>query len=127
MDVFGPGWAEHWKKIESNWRQRISEQDLVLIPGDLSWGMREPEAEKDLRWLEALPGIKVVTKGNHDYWWQSVSKIRKAYPGIRFLQNDSVLVNGVGICGTRGWTIPSGEQVSEQDQKMYLREQQRLQ
>ena len=126
MDKFGAKWSEHWKKIESNWRGTISDDDVVLIPGDISWGMRPMDAVQDIKWLCSLPGKKVLTRGNHDYWWQSISKMRNAYPDLIFLQNDSITFGDTAICGTRGWTLPGASDFKEEDRKLYLRELARL-
>lgn len=126
MDKFGAKWSEHWKKIESNWREAITDNDVVLIPGDISWGMRPLDAVQDIQWLCSLPGKKVLTRGNHDYWWQSIGKMRNAYPDLIFLQNDSITFGDTAICGTRGWTLPGAADFKEEDRKLYLRELARL-
>ncbi|HKL10050.1 MAG TPA: metallophosphoesterase, partial [Clostridia bacterium] len=87
MDVFGPQWEKHYEKIENNWRKHISPEDTVLIPGDISWAMHLPDARKDLEWIADLPGRKIFIRGNHDYWWTSLKKMKKAYPELIFLQN----------------------------------------
>jgi predicted phosphohydrolase len=104
MDLFGEKWRDHAKKIEENWREVIDPQDLVLIAGDISWAMNLEEAIADLNWIAALPGTKVMIKGNHDYWWQTVSKIRKALPpSCHIIQNDAFQFQDVSICGSRLW------------------------
>lgn len=128
MDRFGPHWAEHPAKIERGWRATVGEADLVLVPGDISWAMRLEEALPDLRFLGALPGKKVLLKGNHDYWWQSLGKVRKALPpGMVALQNDALRVGGVAICGTRGWNLPGSPGYDEaEDGPHFRRETERL-
>jgi predicted phosphohydrolase len=127
MEVFGPQWSRHWEKIEAKWRERVTPEDVVLLPGDHSWGMRLEDARRDLEWLEALPGHKVLSRGNHDYWWQGIGKIRKAFPGMTFLQNDAATFGSVGVCATRGWLLPGSEGFSQaQDEKIYRREVERL-
>ena len=108
MDVFGPQWENHERKLEENWRATVSDEDVVLMPGDLSWAMRLEEAKSDLDWLAALPGRKVLLRGNHDYWWASVSKIRKVLEGtnIDVLRNNCVRFDGVCIVGARLWKAP---------------------
>jgi len=107
MDIFGPQWKDHAARIAESWNQLIRPKDLVLIPGDLSWAMRMPEAEADLHWLDALPGMKLLIKGNHDYWWPSISRLRERLKGgsIHPLQYDSISVGSVAVGGTRLWTL----------------------
>jgi len=113
MEIFGQHWAGHKDKVKENWLATITPEDYVLIAGDISWGMNLTEAAPDLDWIASLPGHKYLLRGNHDYWWTSVSKMRKAYEGkLGFLQNDSfslTLEDGrvVALCGTRGWVLPS--------------------
>jgi predicted phosphohydrolase len=127
MDKFGPHWTEHPARIAETCRQLIGDQDLFLIPGDHSWALRLEEAEDDLRFIESLPGIKVLCRGNHDYWWQGISKVRERFPGLTFLQNDAVNFGDVSICGTRGWTLPGTPgYVASKDEKYLSREVQRL-
>ena len=104
MDVFGEKWTNHAEKLERNWREMISQEDLVLIAGDISWGMHLEEAMADLKWIDALPGTKVMIKGNHDHWWKSVSKVRAALPpSIHVIYNDAFLWKDVAIAGSRLW------------------------
>ena len=129
MDIFGPEWEKHDQKIKENWNYLVKESDLVIVPGDISWAMRLPEALPDLMWLSELKGSKLLIRGNHDYWWSSIGKVRAQLPGSLFaLQNDHFTWQGWAICGTRGWICPGEEGFdNEQDQKIYLREVQRLQ
>lgn len=126
MEKFGEHWLGHKEKIKYNWLNTVQPEDYVIIAGDISWAMNLPEAEVDLQWIEALPGHKILLRGNHDYWWTSVSKMRKLYPEFIFLQNDSSVLEldglKVAVCGTRGWTLPSSEKFTEEDNKIYLRE-----
>lgn len=104
MDVFGDHWIDHPQKIEKNWRDRIGDEDLVLIPGDISWAKTLEEALPDLEWIDTLPGTKIMIKGNHDYWWSAVSKVRKALPAsIRIIQHDTCEWGDYIIGGTRLW------------------------
>jgi predicted phosphohydrolase len=104
MDVFGEGWIDYTNKIERNWRNLVGQDDLVLLPGDISWAMRLEDAVADLKWIDALPGTKVMIRGNHDYWWSSISKVRKILPpSIHAIQNDSFLWGDVVVAGTRLW------------------------
>ena len=108
MDIFGAHWKDHASRIAENWRGALEEEDLVLIPGDLSWAMRVEEAEEDLKWLERLPGKKLIIKGNHDYWWPGISRLREWFQGgsVYPLQYDSISVDTVAVGGTRLWTFP---------------------
>ena len=104
MEIFGPGWEDYANKIKQNWQQRIHQEDLILIPGDISWAMKFDHALVDLNWIDALPGTKVILKGNHDYWWPSVSKLKSALPpSIHYIQNNAYHWNDISIGGARLW------------------------
>ena len=127
MDVFGEAWRGHAEKLERNWRETVNEDDLVLIPGDISWAMQLSASLPDLSFIGNLPGRKILLKGNHDYWWSAIGRVRASLPaGMRALQNDSIVENGVGICGSRGWLCPGSSNFSQDDEKIYLRELDRL-
>ena len=107
MSVFGPAWERHVDLLEASWDSSVAPNDLVLIPGDISWAMRLEEAIPDLEWIDKRPGVKVIIKGNHDYWWGSISKVRKALPpSIHALQHDVFCLNSIAIGGTRLWDSP---------------------
>jgi predicted phosphohydrolase len=107
MDIFGPGWENHAVRLADNWRRLVARDDIVLIPGDISWGLRLADALPDLEWLAALPGQKALIRGNHDYWWRSPTKLAALkLPGLHFIQNNHVLLDGVAIGGTRLWDFP---------------------
>lgn len=107
MDIFGPKWEDHAKKIASSWKNLIHADDLVLVPGDLSWALKISEAVPDLEWVHDLPGTKVMIKGNHDYWWGSLKKIAEVLPpSIHLLQNNVFNWRGVSIGGSRLWDTP---------------------
>ncbi len=126
MDIFGTHWADHPAKILRACRAVVEPDDLLLMPGDLSWALKRADAEVDLAWLADLPGIKVLTKGNHDYWWDSDRAL--SFPGLHdtpYITNDGAL----GIAGTRGWFLPdSGSTDAERAQceKIIAREVSRL-
>ena len=127
MDVFA-GWQDHWRRIEKNWRKLVKETDTVVIPGDISWGLTLEEALPDFQFIHKLPGQKIISKGNHDYWWQTAKKLQEfldknGFDSIRFLHNNSFEVEDYIICGTRGWIFENGQQ---QDEKVILREAGRL-
>ncbi|HNX62096.1 MAG TPA: metallophosphoesterase [Candidatus Limiplasma sp.] len=128
MDIFGSHWDHHMDTIRENWLRLVSPEDIVLIPGDISWAMQFHDALNDLADIAKLPGTKVLLRGNHDYWWSSIAKLRSSLPDDMYaLQNDSVILGGMAICGTRGWTFPT-EQLPLEDQelKIYRRELIRL-
>lgn len=107
MSVFGSQWENHTAKIEEAWRAHISPDDLVLIPGDISWAKHTEEAVPDLSWIGSLPGTKVMIKGNHDYWWNSLAKLRSILPpSCHLIQNNSYTWNEISIAGARLWDIP---------------------
>lgn len=126
MDIFGENWKNHSQKIIENWKNIVTEEDTVLLPGDLSWGMRIDEAAADLDVIYNLPGRKILLGGNHDYWWKSSSKLEARYPGMRFLKNDFDTYGDWAVCGSRGWLCPNDVRFTEQDKKIYEREQVRL-
>ena len=127
MDVFGPNWKDHFLKISADWREKVSAEDIVLIPGDISWAMQLAEALPDLNAIAQLPGHTVILKGNHDYWWCSLTQLRSSLPeNITVIQNDAWDAGFCVFCGTRGWGIPGSEEEKEQDVKIYRREVGRL-
>lgn len=127
MDIFGPGWEDHFQRITADWKKKVSDEDLVLIAGDISWGMYMQEAQPDLDLIGTLPGKKVILRGNHDYWWKSITVVRNALPSNMFaIQNDCIRFDDVLVCGTRGWTVPDFDFKTEEDEKLYKRELIRL-
>ena len=109
MDVFGEKWEDHAERVAQDWDARVGPGDWVLLPGDLSWAMRLPEAEVDLRWLGKRPGLKLLIRGNHDYWWQSYRKVRQALPEntVAIQNNCHLSPDGrVAVGGTRLWVVP---------------------
>lgn len=123
MDVFGLEWRQHYRKLYEHWHREVGKQDLVLLPGDISWAMKLDEAACDLGFIELLPGLVVAVAGNHDYWWQSLSRVRASLPhNMRVIQNDHLVLGDTAICGSRGWTCPGEEYFSEADLKIYHRE-----
>ncbi len=127
MDCFGPGWADFFPRLEAGWCGAVGEEDTVLIAGDISWALTLPEARFDLDYLQALPGRKLLVKGNHDYWWQSLLRVREAAgPSLSFLQHSAARVGGCAVCGTRGWLLPSRADFKEDDRRLLQRELLRL-
>ena len=126
MSIFGENWEGHAEKIIEHWTREIKEEDTVLLPGDISWAMKEEDAEVDLQIIHSLPGRKILLEGNHDYWWKSASKLERKYTGMRFLKNDCAQYEDLFICGTRGWVCPNDSCFTPRDLKLYQREQIRL-
>lgn len=127
MDLFGERWLHHASRLAQRWSERVGPEDLVLIPGDISWAMHLREALPDFAFIDALPGRKLLLRGNHDYWWSSLSKVNAALPpGMRAIQNNAVVYPGFSVGGTRGWTCPGGQGFTPEDEKIYLREAGRL-
>lgn len=126
MGIFGEKWINHDESIKRNWLDKIKEEDTVLIAGDISWSMKQNESKMDLDWISALPGHKIISKGNHDYWWSGISKLNKEYENISFIQNNYFTYKDYAICGTRGWILPGTTGFSDHDDKIYKRELIRL-
>ena len=126
MDIFGEKWSRHDEKIKNNWIKKINKDDTILIAGDISWAMRAEDSMLDLQWIEDLPGKKIISKGNHDYWWGSITKLNSKFENTKFLQNNFYEYGEYAICGTRGWICPGTDRFNEKDKKIYLRELIRL-
>lgn len=130
MDVFGGAWENYTDKIRENWQKVVQKEDIVLVAGDLSWAMKLEETKKDLEFLESLNGTKIIIKGNHEYWWKSISAVREVLPKNVFaLQNDSIKIGNYIFAGTRGWEVPESDNdinFTEKDEKINAREQIRL-
>ena len=107
MNVFR-GWDNYVDRLKENWENLIGEDDTVVIMGDVSWAINFDEAVEDFRFINSLPGKKIILKGNHDYWWNTLTKMNaflaeNGFDTISFLYNNAYLVEGMSICGTRGW------------------------
>ena len=132
MDIFGSHWEDHSDKIESCWRAKIRPEDTVVIPGDISWGMTLEQTRPDLEFLHRLPGTKIISKGNHDYWWSTVTKIElylaaNGMDTIKVLKNNCFRIDGETLlCGARGWTLPCDSTFGPKDEPIYNRETGRL-
>ncbi|MDL2217861.1 metallophosphoesterase [Christensenellaceae bacterium OttesenSCG-928-M15] len=127
MDVFSDKWANHQEQIKRAWQSSVKEEDLVLVPGDFSWAMQLEKTREDFLYLDALPGRKIMIRGNHDYWWNSLAKVRAFLPAsVKALQNDSFSFENVHIAGTRGWSCPGTANFTQDDKKIYEREVGRL-
>lgn len=129
MDVFGRSWENHTARLEAGWRKVVGPGDVVLLPGDISWAMSLKDAKEDLWFLHRLPGIKVLLRGNHDYWWSGYSKVLSILPpSLYALQNNVLHIQDYHIAGSRGWLTPgNGPFCEEKDRKLLEREKIRLQ
>ncbi|NLT11405.1 MAG: serine/threonine protein phosphatase [Clostridiaceae bacterium] len=131
MNIFGPAWERHDIRIEENFQSLVSDKDTVLIPGDISWAMRPEDALEDLKYIDRLPGQKIITKGNHDFWWGTSGKVEKmmadaGITSIRLLKNNAFYCDGTIVCGTRGWILPEHAEFSLADRLILDREVGRL-
>lgn len=127
MEIFGEEWQGHKEKIKTNWLKTITENDTVIVCGDISWALTLSEAAPDLEWLRALPGRKLLLRGNHDYWWASLEKMQQTYgDSFAYIQNNCFLIEDTVICGSRGWKLPSAENFYPKDKRLYEREAVRL-
>lgn len=133
MEIFGSSWEKYMDKIIYNWNNMICEEDVVVIPGDISWAMRLEDSLEDMRFIDNLPGRKIIMKGNHDYWWATGNKmnnflINNGLKTITYLQNSFFPVKelSTAICGSRGWKNPWDNGFNEEDLKIYNRELLRL-
>lgn len=130
MNIFGAKWENYTEKLQLNWQSVVKPDDVVIIPGDISWAMYIEESFEDFRFLNSLNGTKLIMKGNHDYWWTTISKMEKFFEdnnfnSIKILNHNSYMYNKTAICGTRGWTFPA-ENSTGDDKKIYEREKIRL-
>ena len=127
MDIFGENWINYEEKIRSNWIENVKEKDLVILPGDFSWETYLENTKLDFEYLNNLPGKKLLLKGNHDYWWSTLSRMNQFlkennFTNIDFLYNNSYEFENKILCGTRGWSIAD----EEMDKKLINRELIRL-
>ncbi len=128
MDIFGMNWENHAEKIKENWISKVKENDTVILPGDFSWATYLEETYKDFEFLNSLPGKKILSKGNHDYWWTTVTSMKKFlkennFENIDFLYNNAFLIENKIITGTRGWL---NAWKSQENYKILKRENERL-
>ena len=126
MDIFGDNWINHEMKIKENWETTVRDNDLVVIPGDFSWGMNLNNTVPDFEYINKLPGKKVLLKGNHDYWWTTVTKLKNLinennFQNIDFIYNTAICYNNKIIAGTRGWS-----ELEDNAEKVIRRENIRL-
>ena len=131
MDIFGYSWQGYMERIKENWNATVKEEDMVVIPGDISWAMRLEEARNDFLFIEGLKGRKIISKGNHDYWWSGTHKMNEIFVkwginSVSVLHNNSYETDDYVICGTRGWKHPMSTDFTDLDAKIYQREYGRL-
>ena len=115
MEVFGPRWNGYVDKLEKNWRSAITDKDDSVIAGDISWALKLEEAESDLKFLDSLPGTKYISKGNHDFWWSTASKMQTLFDKyeiktVKLLYNNAYALENFIICGSRGWFTDKTQQ-----------------
>jgi len=126
MDMFGGPWVNHANRLRDIWLRLITEEDTVLIPGDISWALKLNEVVADFEWLKILPGKKIIMKGNHDLWWSSRKKMEGLFPDFFFLQNNCYEGENFVIAGSRGWLCPGASDFKDDDIKVYNRELMRI-
>ena len=127
MDVFGPRWENHTEKMKQHWDETLEAEDVMIISGDVSWGLKMEEALPDFQWIHERPGLKLITRGNHDLWWSSLTRLNSLYEDLRFIQNGCVVAGDTAVCGTRGWILKqAAPEWTEHDEKIYRREQIRM-
>lgn len=129
MSIFGAGWDNYEERLRHCWLELIAPEDVVILPGDLSWGLSLEEALPDLEWIHNMPGRKVLLKGNHDLWWSRITYLNTLFDDVQFIQNDCLFLSkeetsgeSIAICGTRGWVLPGSDEFTEHDQKIWTRE-----
>ena len=125
MDIF-KGWANYTERLKENIEKKVGENDTIVIPGDISWALKLKDTIEDFRFINNLPGKKIIGKGNHDLWWESVTKMNRimkenGFDSISFLYNNSFVVGDIAVCGSRGWFFDDTA-----DKKIVLREAGRI-
>lgn len=128
MNVFGKAWEDYTDKLYENWNKHVTDDDTVILPGDFSWATYLEQSVADFQFLESLPGKKIIAKGNHDYFFTTMSKMEKflfeqGFSSVQILHNNFFLVENTLICGSRGWDITAH---GEEDEKLTHREAVRL-
>lgn len=129
MNIFGMNWENHEEKIFSDWKKRVKEEDIVFLPGDISWASKLGDAKMDLDKVAALPGKKYIVRGNHDYWWSTATALKKLFPQedkMNFMNVDFEKIGDYAVCATRGWICPNDIRFEEKDEAIYKREANRL-
>ena len=130
MDIFGSAWENYVERLKENWQSVITPEDTVVLGGDFSWATYLEQSAADFEYLNGLNGKKILLKGNHDYWWTTMSKLNgflaeRGVSDVGFLHNNYYMYGNIALCGTRGWNVPMSGQTAE-DKKIYSRELCRL-
>ncbi len=134
MNVFGPQWENYVDRLRENWQRIVKKNDIVIMPGDISWATYLDDAYKDFEYINDLNGTKIIFKGNHDYWWTTMNKLNKFVTGnnfdtIKFIHNNCYIFKDdkktYAICGTRGWNIAK-DSSNDEDKRLFLREKERM-
>ena len=131
MNIFGSAWDDYMQRIHEEWNSIVTAEDTVIVGGDISWAMHLSELFKDFEFINSLNGFKILLKGNHDYWWEGITKMKNyladnEFSTITFMQNNALVVEDILLCGSRGWILPGDSDFSAGDRKIYARELQRL-
>jgi uncharacterized protein len=127
MDIFGENWINHEEKIFKDWKEKVNDEDIVLMPGDISWAISLENAYKDLKLIDQLKGTKIICKGNHDYWWSSIKKMNELnLKSLFFIHNNCFSNDRIEVFGSRGWISKDSEEFGLMDEKVYNREINRL-
>lgn len=131
MNIFGRAWDNYVERLHENWQSVVKPEDTVILPGDFSWATYLEQSERDFEFLNGLNGKKYLVKGNHDYWWTTLKKMREffsehGFENIDFLQNNTAVYKDIHICGTRGWIHPNWEGFNQNDKRLHEREVLRL-
>lgn len=127
MNIFGSAWDNYVERLADNWQSTVGENDMVVLPGDFSWATYLEQSIADFEFLNKLNGKKILSKGNHDYWWSTMNKLKKfveqqSFKNIEFMQNNSFRYENTAICGSRGWIHPQWDGFGKDDRKIYDRE-----
>ena len=131
MEKFGAAWSNYVERLYDNWQTVIKPGDTVVIPGDFSWATYLEQSIKDFEYLNELNGKKILVKGNHDYWWSTMNKLKKfiesnGFKNIEFMHNNVFIYDDIALCGTRGWIHPEWDGFSGEDRKIFNREIERM-
>ena len=133
MAICWASWTDYVKRIKENWEKTVTNEDTVLITGDISWATYVDKAEEDFRFISDLPGRKLLSRGNHDYWWTTMKKMEeffaeKGFGNMEFVRTNVLEAEGCLITGPRGWMIESKDSIEgSENRKIYEREKLRIQ
>ncbi len=130
MNVFGSRWDNYVDRLRENWQNIVSDNDIVIMPGDISWATYLEDAFKDFDYINGLNGTKIILKGNHDYWWTTMNKLnvfkeKHGFETVNFIHNNCFIAGDLAVCGARGWNIAK-DNSPEEDKRLFLREKERM-